>query len=128
MIFEGCTGVRVFSPLSGVALFSKDGEPKTSPWSLKISPSTTLAKKISSPFWKRPIAAITTAFNYQTHAVCRKVKLPCIRAATCALRTFKVPVTFVHGRSSVEEKVPAAQAQGTSPGGRFGFGRPQAHY
>ena len=28
----------------------KDGEPKTSPCNLKISPSTTFAKKISSPF------------------------------------------------------------------------------
>jgi hypothetical protein len=28
MTLEGCTGIRVFTPLSGVAFFSKDGRPE----------------------------------------------------------------------------------------------------
>src|SRR5450432_4265107 len=59
MIFDGATGIRVRMPLARIGFFSNEGEPKTSPRSRNNSPSTTLAWKISSPFWNRPIAAIT---------------------------------------------------------------------
>src|ERR1022692_177835 len=59
MIFDGTTGVSVRTPLARSGFFSNEGEPKTSPRSRNNSPSTTFAWKISSPFWNRPMAAIT---------------------------------------------------------------------
>ena len=56
--FVGSTGVSVLIPLGEMPFFTNEGEPKTSPFNLYNLPSTTLAWKISSPFWNRPMEAM----------------------------------------------------------------------